>query len=356
MKLVATDPQEIAVARIPVEVSQETLDLTYNPRNVMVVGNGGKEEPAFVAQALPGMRTNFQLGPYPEEHMRAEIREMKALGVNVIANTCGNWWIPEVSGRRTYCPAAESYKYWYDVLVRETGMKTIGRSIYPPSHPGWYDNAAPLLGRKVARSIAQNTYQGRPGVDMGDPAVPEVIAAWTKYCYQRWGDTWFRAKDGRMPITIEDTWGWMRDDANTRYGLGPLGVAKFRAWLKQKYGSIERSTPPGARRTPISQPSIRNAGLKSSSDWQRRSPTIHTTRSFTIGRPRWKTGTVSARCSAWRSIARPTKSSARPFPVRSWLCRPRAPTSSSPATEARLTCTGVMFSMPNGETRWFSTS
>ena len=316
-----------------------------------------EEEPAFVAQALPGMRTNFQLGPYPEEHMLAEIREMKALGVNVIANTCGNWWIPEVSGRRTYCPAAESYKYWYDVLVREMGMKTIGRSIYPPSDPCWYQYAAPLLGRKVARSTTQNTYQGQPGVDMGDPAVPEVIAAWTKYCYQRWGDTWFRAKDGRMPITIEDTWGWMRDDANTAVWPRPTGRGEVPGLAEgqiRKHRQGQRRLGLDVRRFDAIDPERRAEELVRLATQEVLQLTK--TRSFTIGRPRWKTGTVSARCSAWRSIARPTKSSARPFPVRSWLCRPKAPTSSSPATGARPTCTGVMFSMPSGETRWFSTS
>ena len=240
LKLILTDPKRIAVARIPVAVGQETLDIACNPRNVMVVSDHGVEEPAIVAQALPGMRTNFQLGPYPEDHMLAEIREMKDLGVNLIANTCGNWWIPEIMGRKIYDSDAEGYKYWYDVLVRRVGIKTIGRSIYPPSHPAWYDYAAPLLGRKVVYRTVRATYQDRPGVDMGDPAVPEVIAAWAVYCYRRWGDTWFTTKDGRMPITIEDTWGWMRDDVNERYTAGPLAVARFRTWLQARYGNIDR--------------------------------------------------------------------------------------------------------------------
>lgn len=240
-KLILTDPKEIAVARLPIRVTGETLQVKHNPKNVMVVERDGREEPAVVVQAMPGMRTGFQLGPYPEEHMLRDIEEMKALGVNVIANTAGNWWIPEVSGRKGVELHSACYKYWYDVLVRRTGMKLMGWSLYPPSGQGWYDNAEPLLGRKVEYSLADGGYVGwhSNSVDMGDPAVPEVIAAWTRLNHSRWGDLWLKTRDGRVPIDIEDTWGWMRDDINLRYNLGPLGLARFREWVKAKYATLE---------------------------------------------------------------------------------------------------------------------
>jgi hypothetical protein len=76
------------------------------------------------------------------------------------------------------------------------------------------------------------------GVDMGDPSVPEVIAAWTIYNYERWGDYWFKTADGRIPVEVEDTWGWMRDDINVRYDPGPLARKQFTQWLKSKYSDI----------------------------------------------------------------------------------------------------------------------
>lgn len=51
---------------------------------------------------------------------------------------------------------------------------------------------------------------------------------------------WFVTKDGRVPVDTEDTWGWLRDDNNQRYPLGPLGIKQFQDWVKAKYGSIER--------------------------------------------------------------------------------------------------------------------
>mgnify|MGYP005839608631 FL=1 len=240
LKLILTDPKQIVVARVPIRVTGETLRIRHNPRNVMVVREGDREVPAIVAQEMPGMRTGFQLGPYPEFHMLERLRQLKALGVNVIANTAGGWWIPEITGRQGVELHSACYKYFYDVLMRRVGLKCLGWSVYPPSGFSWYQHVGPLLGRNITYSTGGFGYGQTPtSVDMGDPVVPEVIAAWAIYNYSRWGDYWFVAKDGRIPIDIEDTWGWMRDDINLRYELGPLGLQRFRGWLRAKYGSID---------------------------------------------------------------------------------------------------------------------
>jgi hypothetical protein len=98
------------------------------------------------------------------------------------------------------------------------------------------------LGEKPTYSLSNEGYGGAGhSVDQGDPIVPRVIAAWTKYNYSRWGDRWFKTKDGRVPIDVEDTWGWMRDDINIRYQLGPLAIQRFRDWVKEKYATIEKT-------------------------------------------------------------------------------------------------------------------
>ncbi len=240
LKLILSNPMEIAIARIPVKVTDETLYIKYNPSNQMVILKNGKEEPVIEVQAMPGMRTGFQLGPFPEKHMLEEIREMKKIGVNLIANTAGGWFIPEINGRKGVELHSACYKHFYDTLVRQEGLKLKGWSVYPPSGIGWYVHAAPLFdGKQLQFSTVDNTYGFHKGVDMGAPIVPEVIAAWVRFNYSRWGDLWFKTKDGRVPIDIEDTWGWMRDDINLRYPPGPLALKKFREWLIKKYGSIE---------------------------------------------------------------------------------------------------------------------
>jgi hypothetical protein len=205
-----------------------------------MVDNNGKQEPAILAMAMPGMRSSFQLGPYPEKYLSDEIKEMKKVGINLISSTAGSWWITELDGRKGVELHSASYKYWYDVLMRKEGMKSLGWSLYPPQAIGWADVASVILGRKLEYSKSTTTHGEFAGVDVGDPIMPVVIAAWAIYNYNRWGDFWFRTTDGRMPIEIEDTWGWMRDDINNRYITGPLALQKFRDWVKEKYGTIDK--------------------------------------------------------------------------------------------------------------------
>ncbi len=238
LKLVQA-PGKIRTVAIPIEIDQSSLVIAPNPRNNMVITHpDGREEAAFVAQAMPGMRLGFQLGPWPERHMRAEARRMKQVGINVIVNTAGGWHTGELTGRKTAEMHSMCYRYWYDVIVREMGFKLMGWSVYPPSGPGWYSTAEPLLGRPLSPSMATSTYGGHAGVDMGDPAVPEMIAIWAIHQYRRWGDLWFQTRDGRIFVDIEDSWGWLRDDINVRYTSGPLACARFRDWLKTQYGSL----------------------------------------------------------------------------------------------------------------------
>lgn len=237
LKLILDQPMSIDVARVPVTVSTASMSIRYNPDNPMVVG----DQPAFVAQAMPGMRAGVQLGPNPTEHLMTELQEMKTLGVNVIANTAGDWWVPEVGGSKDVNILAAQYKWYYDVLIRQSAMKLMGWSVYPPASTHWYYAPAERLLKKPVRpELADSRYTAPDTlIDLGDPVVPEVIAAWALHNYRRWGDLWFKTRDGVIPIDIEDTWGWLRDDINIRYPLGNLGRQRFHDWLGQKYGTIE---------------------------------------------------------------------------------------------------------------------
>jgi len=236
LKLILDQPMAIDAAQVPITVSAETMVIEYNADNPMVVG----DQPAFLAQAMPGMRTGIQLGPDPDQHLRAELREMKELGVNVIVNTAGDWAIPEIEGSKAVNPLAAQYRYYYDKIAREEGMKLMGWSLYPPTAPHWYRVAQTLLKKHIQPEPADSRY-APPGtmIDLGDPIVPEVIAAYALYNYHRWGDMWFQTKDGTVPIDIEDSMGWLRDDINIRYPLGKIALQRFREWLKKKYQTIE---------------------------------------------------------------------------------------------------------------------
>lgn len=241
-KLILTNPNEIAVVRVPIKITDENLQIRYNPKNMMVVGDGEREMPAVVYMEMTYMRVGIQQGPYPEIDMEHRLKELKSCGVNVISDCCQNPYMPELSDPDYLQPGAECWKYFNDILMRKHGMKSMGWSVYPSTGKWQYDYAEPLFGQKLKYSTtwdgvdpANTTAQ----VDRGDPMLPEMVAAWVRYAYGRWGDFWFTTKDGRMPIEIEDSWGWMRDDINCRYVDGPLAMQKFRDWTKAKYGSID---------------------------------------------------------------------------------------------------------------------
>lgn len=237
LKLVLDQPSQISVASVPVQNSSATMAIKYNPANPLVVD----DQPAFFAQAMPGMRSGAQLGPNIVENLEAEIREMKALGVNAIVNTAGDWGVPEIGGDKNVNIFAAQETWYFDVLARREKMKLVGWSVYPPDSSHRYGKPAEaILGKPVHPGLADSRYS-QPGtlIDLGSPIVPEVIAAWALFNYHRWGDLWYKTRDGVTIIDIEDTRGWQRDDINTRYPVGPKAIKLFQGWVKDRYQTIE---------------------------------------------------------------------------------------------------------------------
>ncbi|MBR4748004.1 MAG: beta-galactosidase [Abditibacteriota bacterium] len=232
LRLMLTDPQKIAFVRIPVTTETEHLKIAYNPDNTLVVNDNGLEVPIIAAQAMPGMRMNFQLGPYAEERMLKEALEMKEMGVNVISNTAAHYWNGELTHYRenkTIEPLMVGYRYWFDHCMQKAGLKSLGWSVYPGLN-GFALEIHNLL--KGTDYTSDGTYN--------DEHIPEGIATLVKFCYDRWGDNWVTDKKGRMPIEMEDSWGWMRYDVNDRFEkIAPDADALFREWARKKYGSIE---------------------------------------------------------------------------------------------------------------------
>jgi hypothetical protein len=79
---------------------------------------------------------------------------------------------------------------------------------------------------------------GETYLSLLDPQLPEVNAATLRYHHSRWSDLFFQEENGAVPVGVEDTRGWMRDDLNVRFPVGDLGRDKFREWLKQRHGTI----------------------------------------------------------------------------------------------------------------------
>ncbi len=233
LKLVRAGVGDIATAAVPIAIDSGALGVRprLSPRNCLV--RGGVREPLIASQAMADMRTNVQIGPFPEQHIRARLREMAACGINFVSTTCMPWLYDDMrSPRANY--QGDALKYFLDV-ARDEGMRVEGLGTYPFDRAANGRIAAWLTGEEHALADAGIGYGA---ISRAEPRLPAVNAAVWRYQFARWGDLYLQAEDGSVPISVEDTWGWMRQDVNVRHPMGALAVGAFRAWLESKYGTV----------------------------------------------------------------------------------------------------------------------
>jgi hypothetical protein len=80
---------------------------------------------------------------------------------------------------------------------------------------------------------------GYPAVSHADRNLPWANAVVWLYQFHRWGDLYYQTPVGEVPIGVEDTRGWMRQDVNIRHPMGDLSLQAFRDWVRAKYTTIE---------------------------------------------------------------------------------------------------------------------
>lgn len=244
LKLIGNASGSIRTASVPVEVRSANLQIAANPDNPFVVQRGGRAEPAFCTQIMPAMRASTQLGPQPEVHLRQRLKEMMDCGVNVVCTDAGDWHIPEITNADAFVGdiQAETFKYCYDVITPEAGIPLFGWGLFPPKTANTPALGSFFLGRKLDVPFLEQayTYSGRPEVDAAHPDFAAAYAGAILFNYRRWGDQWYRTSDGDVLIDVEDSWGWLRDDINVRYLLGPHAIRRFQTWVKNHYGTIQQ--------------------------------------------------------------------------------------------------------------------
>lgn len=232
LKLQTVNPRDMTGVYIPISINTDNMKIEYNPDNMMVVEQDGKEVPALFVQSMVGMRENVQMSPYVEEYIEEMLDEMIECGINVIANTSGYWWQDDFNPNVNYPHVfGEAYKYFYDVLIREKGLKVLGWSAY--GHTGTFIERIHNLSSEETIYI-DRTPDGQ--LDWFHPDYPKAMASYILFLYNRWGDFWYTTKDGRLIIDLEITTGWMRDDLEIRYPLSKHALDKFQYWLHRKYG------------------------------------------------------------------------------------------------------------------------
>ncbi len=242
VKLIGNTPGRINTAAVPVQVSSDNLKIRYNPDHPCAVVRDGRREPIFCAQMMPAMRSCSQIGPHPEKHLVEILREATDCGLNAICSTGGDWHLTEAFAPRAFVGdiQAETFKHYYDVIAPSLRVPVFGWAVFPPRTPQMKGLGELFLGRHVDVPFIRCdcTYSSRPEVDVAHPDYPKLYAAAILFNHARWGRTWYKTDDGDVPIDIEDTWGWLRDDINVRYCMGEHAIRRFREWARKKYGTV----------------------------------------------------------------------------------------------------------------------
>jgi hypothetical protein len=353
LKLIGNTPGRIKTLAIPIQVSQKSLAIRPNADNPFVVRRNGHAEPAFCTQNMAAMRAATQLGPTPEKHLRDRLAEQMACGVNVLCTTGGDWHQAEIHQPDAFVGDihAETFKYYYDVLAREFHIPVFGWGVFPAKTAhvigtgGTYWQQQfdiPFIGPCC-------TYSGRRELDVAHPDFPKAYAGTILFNYKRWGDLWYRTADGDVLIDVEDSWGWLRDDINVRYTLGPLALERFTQWLQRKYGDIETLNAAWNTHYQRFDEIDPQAATRAVSTCRTSVPstTSPITRSTTGRRPS-TTGIRSARSFAATSTSRFSPTSATRSPPRRSTSVPKAPSSPSPCRRTRTTLTFATFGTSSG--------
>ena len=240
IKLIA--PQGGGITTASMAVGQDLSSLTITPpsKSLLTVPRNGKSEPAILSQLMTDMRTNIQISPYPEKHILAHIKEMEECGVNLFCTTAMPWLYDDLKTPYIYSQPdkysnenGDALKYSLDI-ARKFNQKVTAWSLYPFNRRHVAEIYEWLTGKKENYVLSSGME-----ISYSDPILPKANAAIIEYNKKRWGDLFYTTADGRVPIDIEDTRGWLRQDIQIRYPIGKLSKVAFREWTKAKYGTIE---------------------------------------------------------------------------------------------------------------------
>jgi hypothetical protein len=128
------------------------------------------------------------------------------------------------------------------VIAPELGLSVFGWGLFPSKTINVKGLGEMMLGRESDVSFVDvegTTYAHGKELDVAHRDYARLYAACILFNHRHWGELWYKAANGDVLIDVEDSWGWLRDDINIRYNLGPLAVRGFRRWAREKYENIE---------------------------------------------------------------------------------------------------------------------
>ena len=229
LKVIVGNGDTLAAAVVPVEVESDSIHITLNQEQKnFVLRPDGTRFPMIMAQSMADMRGNTQLGPYADGNILQDLFDMRDCGINCLTTTAAF----EYDGSHGTAAADCIDAFWFLAdAMREMGIRMEGVVTYPYIAPSNVDKAQWEFGVDLQRPTSDD-------FSSHDLAVANGLKS--KWEFQRWGDNYWMSADGIVPLSIEDSRGWMRIDLHNRHPLGAGSMANFRTWLREKYGTIDR--------------------------------------------------------------------------------------------------------------------
>ena len=225
LKVMTSNRENMKLVRIPVEIESDSIRLYLNEDNPnYIVKQDGTREPMVVAQTMADMRSNTQRGPDAATTIINDLRDMQEAGINYLSNTIAFGY--DTSGSAAASVNEDANKFMMDV-ARVLGFRMEGYSSYPYEWAGRYSSAV--------SNITAPTFGG----GFADPAIHKANAVLANYTFQRYADLLYQAPDGTIPISTEDTRGWIRMDYSGIFTFAKDTEQNFGEWLKSKYPTLE---------------------------------------------------------------------------------------------------------------------
>ena len=224
LKVLLGNEDGISTAEVPISIETDsiTVPLNENNNNYVTLADGSRS-PMIAAQTLADMRSNKQRGPDASSTIINDLMDMKDAGINYLCSTIAFSY--DVSPNADYsCLNFEANKFMMDT-ARVLGFTMEGYSSYPYNT---VTAANALLNGSEKISGASTGYSGS--------GFAQANAVMANYTIKRYGDLLYQT-NGLVPITTEDTRGWMRVDIRTRLPIGIATLVNFRNWLTGVYGN-----------------------------------------------------------------------------------------------------------------------
>ncbi len=231
LKLMRGDLLEMDCADIPVSIETDSIRIRIprDGQNYIRLADGTKY-PAMATQSMCDMRVNTSLGPDAAQTLLNELLDMKECGVNVVTTTAA--FETDLNGRKATKDSTDANWFMADA-IRLLDMRMEGYITYP------YGTGNNINKARWITKDNELFPEGYQVPSVADEKLALANAIKTVYQYDRWGDNYFSFDDGTVPVTAEDSRGWMRVDISNRSSLSEKDVEEFRRYLKDKYGSID---------------------------------------------------------------------------------------------------------------------